>query len=125
MKKKQEISVGIRNGREAIDDAIRAWKRAEKGLPPDTPVNQLFFEDMATLFKYLSPRRFELLQKLRTIGPVNTRKLALILKRDYKNVYTDVADLKYIGLIEETKDKRLSVPWDEILSKMPLLLKVI
>ncbi|HEY9718485.1 MAG TPA: hypothetical protein V6C69_13525 [Trichormus sp.] len=123
MTKKKEILIGVQTGRESADGAIRAWKRAEAGLPPEEPVNQLHFADMATLLKYLSPRRFELLQKLKEIGPVNIRQLAQNLKRDYKNVHTDVTELTQIGLIEETKDRRFLVPWDEILAKLPLFAK--
>ncbi len=125
MTKKREILVGVQSGREAAASALRTWKRAQKGLAPDLPVNQLFFEDMATLLKYLSPRRIELLQKLRIIGPINIRKLAFVLKRDYKNVYTDVSDLKHIGLIEENEVKQFSVPWDEISAKLSLFTKAI
>ena len=125
MTKKREILIGVQSGCEAAASALRAWKRAEKGLAPDLPINQLYFEDMTTLLKYLSPRRFELLQKLRIVGPINIRKLALTLKRDYKNVYTDVSDLKYIGLIAESKNRQLSVPWDEISAKLSLFAKAI
>lgn len=123
MTKKKQIFIGVESEQEMADAAIRAWKRAEQGLPPEEPVNQLHFEDMPTLLKYLSPRRVELLQKLRMIGPVNIRKLAQALERDYKNVYNDVADLAHVGLIEETSDRRFCVPWDEISAKFPLLAK--
>ena len=125
MRKKKEILVGVQSGRQTAIDALKSWKRAQKGLPPELPVNQLYFEDMTTLLKYLSPRRIELLQKLRIVGPTNIRKLALSLKRDYKNVYTDVSDLKHVGLIEETKDRCFIVPWDEISAKLPLFAKVV
>lgn len=121
MTKKRQILVGVQSGREAAEDAIQAWERAEQGLPPEEPIDRLFFADMATLFKYLSPRRVELLQKLREIGPVNIRQLSMALERDYKNVYTDVSDLVHVGLIEETRDRRFLVPWDEIAAKLPLL----
>ncbi|MBX3077518.1 hypothetical protein KF728_18880 [Candidatus Obscuribacterales bacterium] len=123
MKNKKNILIGIQSGQEAAEDAIRAWKRAEEGLPPEEPVNQLHFADMATLLKYLSPRRIELMQRLRAIGPVNIRQLALSLGRDYKNVHTDVSELTHIGLVEETEDRRFAVPWDEILARLPLLAK--
>lgn len=123
MRKKKDILVGIESEQEMAEAAIRAWKRAEQDLPAEEPVNQLHFEDMTTLLKYLSPRRFELLQKLRMIGPLNIRKLSQALERDYKNVYNDVTDLTHIGLIEETKDRRFCVPWDEILARLPLLAK--
>ncbi len=121
--KKKDIFVGVQSEQEMAQAAIRAWRRAEQSLPPEQPVNQLHFADMATLLKYLSPRRVELLQKLKTIGPVNIRQLALALERDYKNVYSDVSDLTHIGLVEQTKDRRFQVPWDEILARLPLLAK--
>ncbi len=77
------------------------------------------------MFKYLSPKRFELLQHLRKGGPLSIRKLAAGLHRDYKNVHTDVKDLLYLGLIEETTEQLLSVPWDVIVSELPLLAKAI
>jgi predicted transcriptional regulator len=120
--KKKKILVGVQSEQEMAAVAIKAWERAERGLPVVEPVQQLHFEDMVTLLKYLSPRRVELLQKLRSIGPTNIRKLAQILERDYKNIYTDVNDLVHIGLIEE-RERRFSVPWDEIVAKLPLVEK--
>ena len=64
--------------------------------------------------------RFELLQHLRERGNLSIRKLAAELHRDYKNVHTDVKELLHIGLIEEAEDGLLSVPWDAIVSELPL-----
>lgn len=121
VKRKSQLSMGVANARKVTDDFVSAWKRAEKGLEPKEPVNRLHFADMATLFQYLSPKRFQLLQCLRRAGPVSIRKLATELHRDYKNVHSDAKDLLYIGLIEETADQRLVVPWDMIVSELPLL----
>lgn len=123
-KGKRQLTVGIKSAKAVGDDFVRAWKRTEKGLPVEEPINRLNFADMATLFKYLSPKRFELLQKIRETGPLSIRKLAADLKRDYKNVHTDVKELVHVGLIEETDDQLLSVPWDVIVSELPLLAKV-
>lgn len=123
MKRKNELSIGVQTEAEMAKGAINAWKRAEKRLPPSEPVNQVNFADMVTLLKYLSPRRMELLQMLRQIGPLNIRQLAKAVNRDYKNVYSDVSELKHAGLIEETENREFQVPWDEILAKLPLLTK--
>jgi len=119
--KSKKLAVGVSSPRKASIDFVKAWKRAEKGIIPESPVNRLHFADMATLFKYLSPKRFELLQHLRASGPLSIRKLAAELQRDYKNVHTDVKELLYVGLIEETAEQLLSVPWDVIVSELPLL----
>ena len=122
-KNKRQIAIGVSTPRKVSQEFIKAWKRAEKGLPPEQPINRLEFADTITLFKFLSPRRFELLQHLRTAGPLSIRKLAAELQRDYKNVHTDVKDLLEVGLIEETADQLLDVPWDVIVSELPLLAK--
>lgn len=121
--KQRKLAVGVASAKQAGDDFVKAWKRAEKGLPPEEPINRLHFADTATLFKYLSPKRFELLQYLRESGPLSIRKLAAELHRDYKNVHSDVKDLLYVGLIEETESGLLSVPWDVIVSELRLLAK--
>lgn len=64
---KKEILIGVQTEQEAAEGAVRAWKRAEAGFPPEQPVNQLHFADLATLLRYLSPKRVELMQKLRTL----------------------------------------------------------
>lgn len=122
-RQKRKLVVGVASAKEAGDNFVRAWKRAEKGLPPEEPINRLHFADTATLFRYLSPKRFELLQHLREAGPLSIRKLAAELRRDYKNVHTDIKDLLHVGLIEETEEGLLSVPWDVIVSELPLLAK--
>ena len=122
-RQQRKLAVGVASARQAGDEFVRAWKRAEKGLPPEEPINRLHFTDTATLFRYLSPKRFELLQHLREVGPLSIRKLAAELHRDYKNVHTDVKELLHVGLIEETEEALLSGPWDVIVSELPLLAK--
>lgn len=123
VKQKKQLKVGVKSVREVSDDFKKAWKRAEKGVSPKEPVNRLHFADAVTLFKYLSPKRLELLQFLRESGPLSIRKLATELHRDYKNVHTDAKELIGIGLILQTKEQLLSVPWDVIVSELPLLAK--
>lgn len=122
-KQKKRLAIGVSSARQVGEDFVRAWKRAENGSPPEEPVNRLHFADTSTLFKYLSSKRFELLQHLRETGPLSIRKLSAELHRDYKNVHTDVKDLLHVGLIEETREGLLSVPWDVIISELPLLAK--
>lgn len=122
-KQKRELPVGVAGARNISADFVKAWKRAEQGLSPDGPTNRLHFEDMATLFQYLSPKRFALLQHLRSSGPLSIRKLAAELHRDYKNVHTDVKELLHVCLIELTDEQLLSVPWDAIVRELPLLAK--
>lgn len=122
-RKQRKLAVGPASAKQAGDDFVTAWKRAEKGLPPEEPINRLHFADGTTMFKCLSAERFELLQHVRKRGPLSIRKTAAELHRDYKNVQADVKDLLQVGLIEKTGGGLLSVPWDEIFVTLPLLVE--
>ena len=71
----------------------------------------LSFANLPLLMKTLSPARWALLQDLRA-RPASIYELAKRLKRDYKNVHTDVTQLAAIGLIQRQADGRVAVPWE-------------
>lgn len=125
MTSKRHIRIGVSSGQVQGEEFIAAWERAEKGLPPEEPIDRLYFESLPMLLRVLSPKRMELLQTIRMAGPISVRKLSHQLKRDYKNVHTDVSELARLGLIEISEKKQLSVPWDviSISAEIPLLAK--
>lgn len=118
MKRKyRELAIGVSSPEEIAREAVTVWKRAEKGLPPDRPIEGVYFADFATLFRVLTNRRFELLRALCGRGKMTVRELARRLKRDYKNVHTDVQMLKRAGLIE-SDDGRIFMPWKTIKAEL-------
>lgn len=118
MKRKQrELTIGVSSPEEIAREAATVWKRAEKGLLPPRPIEGVYFADFATLFRVLTPRRFELLRALRGRGKMTVRALARCLKRDYKNVHTDVQMLKHAGLIE-SDNGRIFMPWKTIKAEL-------
>jgi len=112
--KQRQVLIGIRTEQEQANEVMDAWKRAEQGLPAEEPIDRLYFLDMASLMKVLSPKRMELLKTLRTLGATNIRQLAMKLGRNYSNVYQDVTELSAVGLIEMPKKNRYVVPWELI-----------
>lgn len=110
----RQLLIGIRTEKEQANEVMDAWKHAEQGLPPEEPVDRLYFLDMASLMKVLSPKRMELLKMLRSLGATNIRQLAIKLGRNYSNVYQDIAELSAVGLIEMPKKNRFVVPWELI-----------
>lgn len=71
------------------------------------------FENLDTLLKTLTSKRWELLRTLQAREPMSIRALARELGRDIKNVHTDIQALVEIGLIEKD-GRRIRVPFDEI-----------
>ena len=85
-----------------------AWKSGRSSAHVFT------FESPAALFRVLSPKRWELLERLQSLGPSSLRGLARSLERDVKRVHEDVAALTEVGLIEKTAHGQIHVPFEVI-----------
>jgi predicted transcriptional regulator len=117
---KKHLSVGIKAVRESAKEFVEAWRRAEQGQPVEQPMERLYFEDLATMLRVLTPRRLEALKVVHEIGPVSVRALAGRMKRDYKNVHHDLQVLERAGLVTRSADGRLRVPWNKIIAEIAL-----
>ena len=114
------LQVHIGEGlRAAGDRVIAAWKRAEKGI--FEPERHIGFESFAGFARTVTPKRYELVKRLRQAGPLSVRALSVILKRDYKSVHGDVQILLNAGLIDRTDDGLVEVTWDKISAEWDLL----
>ena len=122
MSKQREVKVGVKTPEAALADAVRVWKRAEKGRAPRKPVQGIYFADFVTMARILTPRRIDLLLTLQARGKMTMRALAQLLKRDYKNVHGDVQRLKLTGLVE-TENGHIHVPWKTIRFETVLTVK--
>jgi predicted transcriptional regulator len=116
---KNRIEIGVGDSATTARGFIEAWKRAERGARVATE-ERLDFENLESLLKNLTQARWALLKTLRTAGPMSVRALANHLKRDYKNVHTDVRRLEQIGLVDRDKDGKAKVPWTIIEAKLRL-----
>ena len=116
---KKEIQIGIDDSSKTAKGFIDVWKRAERGEKVEAE-ERLYFENLETLLKTLTPGRWVLLKTLRTNGAMSVRSLANKLGRDYKNVHTDVRRLESVGLINRTEDDKIEVPWDILQARLRL-----
>jgi len=89
---------------------VKSWN---VGTASD-PVATFAFSSPAQLFSVISPKRWELIERLQTIGPASVRGLARSLGRDVKRVHDDVTGLIDWGIIERTEDGKVCVPYDVI-----------
>jgi predicted transcriptional regulator len=87
---------------------VKTWK---SGKPAG---DVLTFESPAALFRALTPKRWELIERLQGLGPCSVRGLARALDRDVKRVHEDVMALIGHGLIARADDGRVRVPYDVI-----------
>jgi predicted transcriptional regulator len=96
--------------RDALDRFEAAWNRRTEGR---SPLHVLSLADLPLLLRTLTAARWELLERLRDVGPLSIYQLAKRLGRDYKNVHTDVSRLVEVGLVEK-RDGRVHVAWDVV-----------
>ena len=85
-----------------------AWKSGSSSAQVFT------FESPSALFRVLTPKRWEILERLQGLGPSSLRGLARSLERDVKRVHEDVAALIEVGLVEKTERGRIHVPFTVI-----------
>lgn len=109
----KEAYIRIRRDDDAILDEAAAnfkkvWKTGKAGPAVFT------FSSPAQLFSTITPKRWELIERLQTIGPSSIRGLARALDRDVKRVHVDVVALIDWGLVERTEDGQVQVPFDVI-----------
>jgi predicted transcriptional regulator len=117
---KRQLTVKVSTFKEAISDFKDTWKRHAQGEKFDTPVETLRFENTLTLMRTLTPKRLELLQRLHSLGNMSIRALAKQLDREYSNVHQDVKALHQVGLILQDSTGKYSVPWDKIITEIPM-----
>jgi predicted transcriptional regulator len=117
---KKNLSISIKGTGDSAKEFVEAWRRVEQGQPPEQPIERLYFEDLATMLKLLTPARLEVLKVLHRAGPISVRALAGRMKRDYKNVHHDLQILERGGLITRSADGRLTAPWKKIIAEIAL-----
>jgi len=117
---KKHLLISMKGPIESAREFAEAWRRSERGNPPEQPVERLYFEDLPTMLKTLTPRRFDVLRVVHEIGPVSVRALAARTKRDYKNVHHDISVLERVGLVMRSPDGRLTAPWNKIIAEFAL-----
>lgn len=114
MKESRDLKVGIKSDKEFFDELKGLAGRIDAGWLPEKPVERLYFDDLPSLLKHLTPKRFELLAELRRLGHSSINALAKQLHRQYRNVFDDVKTMERLGLVEKDANGRFFVPWDEI-----------
>jgi predicted transcriptional regulator len=102
---------------DALDRFEAAWNRVAEGRKI-SPLRVLSLEDLPAFLKTITPARWDLLKTLKEEGTVSIYALAKRLRRDYKNVHTDVTDLVELGLIEKTGKAEIGVSWDVVRAEL-------
>lgn len=116
---KRVLHVEVSSLEESLGQFGEALEKTMQGVELE-PFEAIGFESMIDLLNTLTPKRWELIRRLKREGPLTLYALAKVLGRDYKNVRLDVRALEGWGIIERDKAGHVLVPWDEIDVRVPL-----
>lgn len=114
-----EVKLRIENLDDFFADAKRMARRIDAGDVAAEPA-AISFESMEVLLKALTPNRWRMLRRLRTLRASSIRALAQELGRDYRGVHADVVALVDLGLIDRLESGKVAVPWSHITAEVAL-----
>ena len=112
--------IGVADWKRTKSDLRRLAKALDAGKRVGQADFELNFAQAGDLVAEITRERLRLLAALRAAGPLTVYALARVLGRNYSNVHSDVNRLLALGLIERDEEKRVFVPWTEILIRLPL-----
>jgi predicted transcriptional regulator len=81
-----DFKVAIQGVGTFFSEAEKVLRDADNGVLPDKPVERVYFNNIKTFLRYITPKRFELLDRLHQSGTmsIRIRALAKLLRRHYK-----------------------------------------
>ncbi len=103
----------------SLERARNAMESLQRGKTP-RPHFAVGFSEVGAMLAVFTPKRWELIARLRETGPMTTAELARKLDRDYKNVHADLAALARWLAVQHLEDGRVHVPWSQIIVDMKL-----
>ncbi|MDQ3562718.1 MAG: hypothetical protein M3436_00790 [Pseudomonadota bacterium] len=111
------VEIEVLQSQAALQAFKKAWREAERG---EEVVPRIGFESWAEVFSAITEKRLEIIGFVLEHKGLNTRQIAKMLDRDYKNVYMDVQALVEVGLLDKDSRGRISAPFDEIVIRAGL-----
>jgi len=102
---------------DALDRFEAAWNRVAEGRKV-SPLRVLSLQDLPSFTRTLTPARWAILENLRSEGSCSIYELAGRLKRNYKNVHTDVSQLIQMGLVQRNEKTKVGVNWDVVRAEL-------
>ena len=114
-----EAIIRIRSDDEAV--LTEAGERFRAAWKSGAPAAAIFtFSSPTQLFSVISPKRWQLIERLQHIGMSTIRGLARSLDRDVKRVHDDVSAMIEWGLVERAESGLVHVPYSVIHAEFDL-----
>lgn len=113
------LDIEIRTVREVLDEFKGVYKKVARGERVK-PRFGISFPDLETARRILTPERLQIMRCIREQHPQSIYRLAKLVGRDFKNVHTEIQELRKMGIVKIARSRRgrrqviPRVPYDKI-----------
>ena len=103
--KVRNVKLGVRSLDTAFAEWAEAFEKVRRGKKVDKS-RGIYFTSLEAMRKVLTEKRLELLHVIKEQEPDSVYELSKLVKRDIKNINSDLELLKNIGLVSVTKARK-------------------
>jgi predicted transcriptional regulator len=104
---------------DSLERAAQVMEYLEKGESTNH-YNGVGFSSVENMLSLFTLKRWELIETLRNSGEMSINGLAKELKRNYKNVHTDVMMFIEWGVVNKNEQNLVYVPYNEFIFDVKL-----
>lgn len=101
----KNIKIGVRSLDTAFEEWAQTFEKARRGKKIDKR-RGVYFTSLEAMRKVLTEKRLELLHIIKDQQPDSVYELSKIVKRDLKNINSDLELLRDIGLVSMSKARK-------------------
>ncbi len=112
----KKIKITIKPLEESFKETQKFFSDLDRGITKQQ-IPTINFEDFNTYKKFLTQKRLDLLNIIKTTKPKNIKHLSVITNRNFKNIHEDIKILESLEIIQLKKTKLGIMPvvlYDEI-----------
>lgn len=103
--KVKNIKIGVRSLDTAFEEWAQTFEKVRRGKKIDKR-RGVYFTSLEAMRKVLTEKRLELLHIIKDQQPGSVYELSKIVKRDLKNINSDLELLRDIGLVSMSKARK-------------------
>ncbi len=103
--KVKNIKIGVRSLDTAFEEWAQTFEKVRRGRRIDKS-RGVYFTSLEAIRKVLTEKRLELLHIIKEQQPDSVYELSKIVKRDLKNINSDLELLRDIGLVSMSKARK-------------------
>jgi predicted transcriptional regulator len=103
--KVKNIKIGVRSLDTAFEEWAQTFEKVRRGKKIDKR-RGVYFTSLEAMRRVLTEKRLELLHIIKDRQPDSVYELSKIVKRDLKNINSDLELLRDIGLVSMTKARK-------------------